>query len=81
MQDINEMKKAILEIYEGGMPIHVDVCLKKPRVSVENAPARITGVYKNLFRIETVENGMTKSYTVQYTDLCIGGVKIRELEK
>ena len=80
MRDINEIKLAIAEMYENNTKIHVNVHMKKPKINVDNATATITGVYKNLFRIETVENGAVKSYTVQYTDLFIGGVSISELE-
>ena len=79
--DINEMKNAISKLYERNIEVHVDVHSTKPKIHVTNATARITGVYKNLFRIETVEGGLKKGYTVQYTDLFIGKVKIKELEK
>ena len=80
MMDINDMKIKIGDLYKRNEEIHVDVHSKKPKINVINAPARIVGVYKNLFMLEAVENGMKKSYTVQYTDLFIGKVKIKELE-
>ncbi len=79
--DINVIKTAIVELYEKSVEIHVDVNSTRPKIHVENAPAKITGVYKNLFTIETLENGLKKTYTVQYTDLFIGKVRIKELEK
>lgn len=81
MHDIEEIKAKIKELYENGAEIHVDVHSKKPKIKVENSPACITGVYRNLFTIETQDNGLKKQYTVQYTDLFIGKVKISELEK
>lgn len=80
-QDINAIKTAIAELYENKTEIHVDVHSTRPKINVENSSAHITGVYKNLFRIEVLEDGLKKSYTVQYTDLFIGKVIIRELQK
>lgn len=80
MQDISVLKDMIARLYEAGGEIHIEVHSTKPRISVSDSPARITGVYKNLFRIETVEDGLKKAYTVQYTDLFIGKVRIKELE-
>lgn len=81
MQDINSIKLAISDLHKDGTEIHVCVHSTRPKINVDGAPAKITGVYKNLFTIETVENGLKKTYTVQYTDLFIGKVKIEELEK
>ena len=81
MQDINAIKAAIAELYEQKREIHVDVHSTKPKINVVSAPATIVGVYRNLFTIQTVENGLKKIYTVQYTDLFIGKVRIEELEK
>ncbi len=80
MQDIEQIRERIVELCESGAEIHVSVSSKRPKICVEDAPARICGAYKNLFRLETVEQGLKKSYTVQYTDLFIGKVKIRELD-
>lgn len=81
MSDVLAIKAAISELYEKNIEIHVDVHSTRPKISVDSAPAKITGVYKNLFTIESVENGLKKTYTVQYTDLFIGKVRIKELEK
>ena len=81
MQSIDVIKGSIKKLYENKTEIHVDVHSQKPKINVSGASAKITGVYKNLFIIETVENGMKKLYTVQYADLFIGKVKIEELEK
>jgi hypothetical protein len=80
MQDINLMKEKINALYEGAKPIHVDVHSTRPKINVSCAEARIIGVYKNLFTVEIVENGLKKIFSVPYTDLFIGKVKIRELQ-
>lgn len=80
MTDIDLIKTEIKELYDKQKEIHINVHSTKPKIHVTGAPATITGVYKNVFRIETVEDGMKKAYTVQYTDLFIGKVSIKELE-
>lgn len=79
MLDVNEIKERIFRLCESGEEIHLSVYSKRPKICVVDVPARISGAYKNLFRIETTESGVVKAYTVQYTDLFIGKVKIREL--
>ncbi len=79
MRDIEQIKEAISNLYELNTEIHVDVNSKKPKIKVNDAPARITGVYKNLFTIETMEKGIKKVYTISYTDVFIGKVIIKEV--
>ena len=81
MQNIDLIKAKIKALYENESEIHIDVHSTRPKIKVVNAVATITGVYRNLFTIEALENGAKKLYTVQYTDLFIGKVKISELEK
>lgn len=81
MQNIDEIKNKIKNLYESKMEIHVCVHSTKPKINVKDASAKIVGVYRNLFTIEAEENGMKKLFSVPYTDLFIGKVKIEELEK
>jgi uncharacterized protein Veg len=81
VQKIDIIKKFVENLYENGGDIHVDVHSSRPKINVNGASARIIGVYKNLFTVEALENEMKKIYTVQYSDILIGKVKIRELEK
>ncbi len=60
MQDINSIKFTISNLHNDGTEIHVDVHSTRPKISVDSAPAKITGVYKNLFTIESVEDGLKK---------------------
>lgn len=80
MQDINVIKDRVGELFVRAPEVHIDVHSTRPKVSVSSLPAKIVGVYRNFFRIEAVEDGMLKAYTVQYTDLFIGRVKIAELD-
>lgn len=79
MRDVNEIKSAILKLYEQKTDIHVNVNTTKPRIHITDAPASITGVYKNLFTIEVIENGLKKVFSIPYTDIFIGKVSINEL--
>lgn len=81
MQDIDLIKATIRELYERGDEVHVDVHSKKPKINVNGANATITGVYKNLFSLEVIEGGIKKIYSVQYTDLFIGKVRIHEIKE
>ncbi len=79
VRDVNEIKSAILKLYEQKTDIHVNVNTTKPRIHITDAPASITGVYKNLFTIEVIENGLKKVFSIPYTDIFIGKVSINEL--
>ncbi len=79
VRDINEIKNAVSEFYEQKTEIRVNVNTTKPRIHITDAPASITGVYKNLFTIEVIENGLQKVFSIPYTDIFIGKVTINEL--
>ena len=81
MQDINVIKEKIKKLYENGASISICVHSSRPKIEVDGASVSIKGVYKNLFTIEAIENGLKKTYTVPYADVFIGKVKILELEK
>lgn len=79
--NLDMIKSEIRRLCESQTQIHINVSSKKPKINVADRSASITGVYKNLFRIEVVENGTKKAYTVPYTDVFIGKVEIRELKE
>lgn len=79
MQDINTIKEAINVLFNENKEIHIDVHSTRPKINVSNAPATITGVYKNLFTVEVCENGLKKIFSIPYTDLFIGKVIIKEI--
>ncbi len=77
--DIADIKERMTSLFEQGADIHVTVHSKRPKINISESQARIVGVYKNLFTIEAVENGLKKTFTVPYTDIFIGKVSIKEL--
>ena len=65
MNNTDEIKIAVKKLFDKTTDIHVDVISRKPKIRIENAPARIVGVYKNLFTIEVNEDGLKKADTVR----------------
>ena len=70
MQNIDLIKAKIKALYENESEIHIDVHSTRPKIKVVNAVARITGVYRNLFTIEALENG-AKNYTPFNIQICL----------
>ena len=80
MYNIDHIKNEIRQLYENGQIVHVSVSQTHPRVVVEEAPAKITGVYKNIFQVEEcTESSRPAHHTFQYGEVLIGHVVIREL--
>lgn len=78
MQTLETIKEKVKKLYESGKAVHIDVNMTHPRVRLENVPAYIKNVYTHIFRVETLDTSAV--YTVQYTDVLINQVKIRELQ-
>lgn len=80
MDRIDHIKNEIRRLYETDPMIHVSVKMTHPKVVVKESPARIVGVYRNIFQIEQQDDGRPHRYTLQYTDILIGQVTIAELD-
>lgn len=76
---IESIRKGVRHLFETNPHIHMNVTMRHPKVSVQNGPAVIKGVYPNFFQIEETESGYSRSHTVQYNDVFIGRVEILEL--
>ncbi len=74
------IKGQIKHLYETNPDIHINVRIIRPRVTVEEAPAKNVGVYKNIFQVEENSNGRLNRHTFRYTDVMIGQVVIKELD-
>ena len=79
MDDIERIKSGIEQLYSDGTEVHISIKLSRPKVSVEGAPATITGVYRNIFQIEKKGGTRPARYTFGYGDVLIGHVVIAEL--
>ena len=80
MSNIDYIKGEIERLYKTDPNVHVSVRLTHPRVEVENSPARIVGVYRNIFQIEENNRGTVSRHTFQYGEVLIGHVIILELD-
>jgi uncharacterized protein Veg len=80
MSTVEHIKSEIKRLYETNPNIHISVKMTHPKVIVEGTPAKLVGVYKNIFQIEENDNGHTNRHTFQYGDVLIGQVVIEELD-
>ena len=81
MDYIKQIKSGIEKLYKTDTNIHISVNSTHPKIIVNSSPAKIVGVYKNIFQIEEYDGGkMPTRHTLQYGDVLIGKVKIEELD-
>ena len=78
MTKLEMIKAKVKRLYDSGAEIRLNVRLMHPRLELNNDPVKITGVYKNVFRIEEYSTGKPKSHTLQYTDILTGQFEIAE---
>ena len=81
MDGMEYIKSGIERLYKTNPNIRISVSKTHPKVIVENSPARIVGVYANIFQVEECESSsMPIRHTFQYGDVLIGHVVIEELD-
>ena len=81
MDYIEQIKSAIEKLFKTNPNIHISVSKTHPKVIVDASPAKIVGVYKNIFQVEECEGGkMPTRHTFQYGEVLICQVKIKELD-
>ena len=80
MDTMDYIKSGIEKLFKTNPNIHISVSRTHPKVIVDASPAKIVGVYKNIFQVEECEGGkMPTRHTFQYGDMLIGQVMIEEL--
>ena len=80
MDSMDYIKSGIEKLFKTNPNIHISVSKTHPKVIVDASPAKIVGVYKNIFQVEECEGGkMPTRHTFQYGDILIGQVVIDEL--
>ena len=79
MDRIAYIKSEIERLYKTNPTVHVTLKLSRPKLWVKDTPVTIVGVYRNFFRIEERHSGHPLSHTLQYGDLLIGHVTVREV--
>ncbi len=80
MTTLDFIKQQIKALYEAEAKIHINISLTHPKLDLKNDPAKITGVYSNIFRIEEYSNGTPASHTLKYTDLLTKQIEIEEIK-
>lgn len=80
MDYIEQIKSGIEKLFKTNPNIHISVSRTHPKVIVDASPAKIVGVYRNIFQVEECESGKIYArHTFQYGDILIGQVMIEEL--
>ncbi len=79
--NLQDIRTAIEQLYKSDEQLHMNIRLRRPKLELENAPARIIGVYPNMFRIEESHTGVRRTHSLLYTDVLIGQIDIMELHR
>ena len=79
MNSIEAIRREIERLFRTSPDVHINVTIKRPRVSLRDEPVLITGVYPHIFKIEEWHDGYPRSRTLQYADVLTGQIEIREL--
>lgn len=81
MNYIEEIKTGIEKLYKTNPKVHISTIRARPKRIVTSSPAKIVGVYENIFQVEECgEDNSPTRYTVRYSDVLVGQVKVEELE-
>lgn len=76
---LDNIREKIKKLASSDPIIHINASLQSPRLTLKNAEAKITGIYKHLFLIEESSTGRIRRHTLQYTDILTNQVEIIEL--
>ncbi len=75
-----KIKTQIEKLYTQNHEIHVNLSQTRPKLSLRHAKATIVGVYAHFFRIEVIEKGIPKYYSIRYADILPNHIDIEELK-
>ncbi len=76
---LNEIKEELESIYMQSKLIHVSIHNRRNKVI--DAPSKILGIYQRFLCVESKVNRYTEKFTINFTDIMIGNVTIKELIK
>ncbi len=80
MASMERIKAGVKKLYQTNPNIHMDVHLSNPKLVLENAEAKIIGVYPHIFQIEEYTHEQPKTHMLQYSDILIRRIVILEME-
>lgn len=80
MTTIDYIKREIKDFYENNKEVHFNISITHPKIELKNDPAKITGVYSNLFRVEEYSTGKPVTHTLKYTDILTKQIEIEEIK-
>lgn len=81
MNSLDIIRAKIQKLYHTNPKIHINVAMTSPKIVLKEESVVIKGVYPHIFQIETQNNGSSKTYTLQYTDVLLHHIDILELEE
>lgn len=80
MNTVDYIKSEIKRLYETAPNVHINVKMAHSKAIEAGTPAKIVGIYKNIFQMEEDCKGKAFRHTFQYGDVLIGQVVIQELD-
>jgi len=80
MTQTDYVKSKIEKLYKTNPNIHIQYAAITPRGVTESIPATITGVYKHIFQIEESSSGKARKYTVQFAEVIMRRIVIKEID-
>lgn len=81
MTILDDIKIKIKKLYETNPEIHINYISSFPKIYLTDEPAKIVGVYKNVFVLEEYTKGHAQKHTFQYTDVFTKQLQITELDQ
>ncbi len=76
---VYNLREKLKKLYVENPNLHINVNLAKPKLNLINEQVKLTGVYAHIFQIEEYSTGVPVRYTLQYADVIIKRIEIKEL--
>ena len=79
MTILDDIKLKIKKLYESDSDIHLTFISSYPKIYLVDEPAKIIGIYKNIFRVEEYSKGTPQVHTFQYADIFTKRIEVFEI--
>ena len=80
MTELEQVKAILTKLYRIHPHIHVSARMTHPKLTLEQAPARIVGVYPHFILIEENSTGVQRQHTIRYASILTRQFEIAELK-